>query len=390
MTEAETGPPKIAQPWMRRAGAIQGVAAALLLALGAWQGLAALSTTSAQNRLRPVLTLPALLEGRTTAAVNHVLAHLLPADGALRAAGGVLRWGVFGSGGPQLRVGCDDWLYLTEELRPWPEAAAHMEARAAAIGRIAGRLAQRDIALLVAVVPDKARRHPEHLCGAPRAAQAEARYDAFLAALRPQPVTLVPLLAPLRGPDPAFWRTDTHWNQPGAAAAAEAIAIAVGGMAPAPLLTRGEHFATTSADTESNGPGDLLRLMSLDQLPGWMAAWARPQPDRQMVESTAAVGGGADSGGGGLLDETPAPEIVLLGSSFSLNANFHGRLQQALESTVVNYGQAGGAFSGAAAAYFASEAFRDTPPKLIIWEMPERAVVQPLSDTDRQLFSLFE
>jgi alginate O-acetyltransferase complex protein AlgJ len=385
---AETEPAKAEQPWMRRSAAVQGAAAALLLALGAWQGLAALSTTGAQNRLRAVMTVPALLEGRTTGAVNHVLAHLLPADGLLRATGGVLRWRLFSSGGPQLRVGCDDWLYLTEELRPWPEAEATMARRVAAIGRIAGRLAQRDIALVVAVVPDKARRHPEHLCGAPRAAQAVARYDAFLAALRPLPVTLAPLLAPLQAPDPAFWRTDTHWNQPGAAAAAGAIAAAVGGVTPALPLTRGEQFATTSADTESNGPGDLLRLMSLDQLPASIAAWARPQPDRQMVESTAAVGGGA--AGGGLLDETPAPEIVLLGSSFSLNANFHGRLQQALESTVVSYGQAGGAFSGAAAAYFASEAFRDTPPKLVIWEMPERAVVQPISDTDRKLFSLFD
>ncbi|ONG53109.1 cell division protein FtsQ [Pseudoroseomonas deserti] len=375
---------------MRRSGAFQGAAAALLLALGAWQGLAALSTTSAQNRLRAVMTMPAFLDGRATGAVNHVLAHLLPADGMLRAAGGLLRWGVFDSGGPQLRVGCDDWLYLTEELRPWPEAEANMAARAAAIGRIAGRLAQRDIALVVAVVPDKARRHAEHLCGAPRSAQAVARYDAFLTALRPQPVTVVPLLAPLQRQDPAFWRTDTHWNQPGAAAAAEAIAAAVGGVTPALPLTRGEQFATTSADTETNGPGDLLRLMSLDQMPDWMSSWARPKPDRQMVESTAAVGGEAAGGGGGLLDETPAPEIVLLGSSYSLNANFHGRLQQALESTVVNYGQAGGAFSGAAAAYFGSEAFRDTPPKLIIWEMPERAVVQPLSDMDRKLFSLFE
>ncbi|WP_159999848.1 alginate O-acetyltransferase AlgX-related protein [Roseomonas sp. 18066] len=388
---AETEQATSVPAWKRRSGAFQGVAAAVLLALGAWQGLAALSTTSAQNRLRTVMTWPSLLEGRTTGAVNYVLAHLLPADGMLRAAGGVLRWGIFDSGGPQLRVGCDDWLYLTEELRPWPAAEANMATRAAAIGRIASRLAQRDIAVVVAVVPDKARRHAEHLCGAPRSAQAIARYDAFLTALRPQPVTVVPLLAAMQRQDPAFWRTDTHWNQPGAAAAADAIAAAVGAVTPALPLTRGEQFATISADTETNGPGDLLRLMSLDQMPDWIASWARPKPDRQMVESTSAVGGGAAAGGGGgLLDETPAPEVVLLGSSYSLNANFHGRLQQALESTVVNYGQAGGAFSGAAAAYFDSEAFRDTPPKLVIWEMPERALVQPISDMDRKLFALFD
>ncbi|MCQ4160342.1 cell division protein FtsQ [Roseomonas sp. GC11] len=367
--------------WMRLSARFQGAAAVLLLGLGVWQGAAALATRQAETRLRPVLNGAAFLDGRLTGAVNHVLAHLLPADATLRAAGGLWRWGLFRSGGPQLRVGCADWLYLTEELRPWPTAEADMAARAAGLGRAAQALAGRGIRLLVAVVPDKARRHPENLCGAPWSAQARARHDAFLALLGAQNLPVVDLLPALRGVSPAFYRTDTHWNQEGAAAAAAAIAAT---LPPEVELARGEPFATSLADEETNGPGDLLRLMSLEHMPNPF----RPRPDREHRAHTAAVEGAAQEGGG-LLDEAPAPEVVLLGSSYSLNGNFLGSLQQALNSTVISFAQAGGGFSGAATAYFDSEAFRDTPPKLIIWEIPERVVAQPLSEAEKKLLSLW-
>ncbi|EFH13508.1 alginate O-acetyltransferase AlgX-related protein [Teichococcus cervicalis] len=364
--------------WIHRAGLLQGAAAVLLLGLGAWQGIAALSTRQAEARLRPVMTADAFLDGRLTGAVNHVLAHLLPADATLRAAGGLFRWGLFGSGGPQLRVGCDDWLYLTEELRPWPRPEADMRARAEGLARAARALAERNITLLVAVVPDKARRHPEHLCGAPWSAQAQARHDAFMALLQARGLNALSLLPALRGADPAYYRTDTHWNQEGAAAAAAAIAAH---LPPGVALAREQRFATTLEDTERNGPGDLLRLMSLDNMPDPF----RPRPDREHRATTAALEGSEPAGGGGLLDETPAPEVVLLGSSYSLNGNFLGALQQALDSTVISFAQAGGGFSGAATSYFASEAFRDTPPRLIVWEMPERVVAQPLSEAEQAL-----
>ena len=40
----------------------------------------------------------------------------------------------------------------------------------------------------------------------------------------------------------------------------------------------------------------------------------------------------------------------------------------------------GGEFSGAAKDYFASPAFRETPPQLLIWEIPERDLQSPYKD----------
>ncbi|WP_338662839.1 cell division protein FtsQ [Pararoseomonas sp. SCSIO 73927] len=360
------------------AAVFQGAAAALLLAIGAWQGIAAVASERGQERLRPALNAESLLSGRFTGAVNHVLAHELPADPLLRASGGVFRYDLFRSGGPQVRVGCDDTLFLTEELRPWPGAEAAMAERAAIVRRVRDGLAQRGILLTVALVPDKARVKRDKLCGAPHSAQAEARYDAFAELLRGQGIQPLLLLRPLMAREAqggAWWRTDTHWSQEGARAAAAAIAAALR-VYP---LSRGTAFRTTAAAEETDGPGDLLRLMSLDRVPDAL----RPAPDRQRLETTAAVE--AASGGGGLLDETPAPEVALVGSSYSVNANFHGALQELLRSPVVSAAKAGGGFAGSANDYFGGQTFRETPPRLVIWEIPERVVGQPLGQGERDL-----
>ena len=118
--------------------------------------------------------------------------------------------------------------------------------------------------------------------------------------------------------------------------------------------------------------------MSLDRVPDAL----RPAPDRQYLERTEAAGEAA-----GLLDETPPAEVVLLGSSYSVNANFHGRLQQALASTVASHARAGGGFAGAAREYFAGAAWREARPKLLVWEIPERVVGQPIGAEEREFLA---
>lgn len=363
----------------RQAASIgQGVAVIALLGWGFWQGITAMTVPEAQERIRQTFSFQSLLKGETAAAVNHAMAHNLPVDPVFRATGGVLRWKIFGSAGPQVRAGCDDWLFLTEELRPWPDAAAHKATRIAALKRVAAKLAEQQIQLLVAVVPDKARVYSEELCGTPWSRQSQERYTGFVADLQAaglRHVSLMPALQGAKANGPVFYRTDTHWSQAGAATAAEAIAPAVRQMGIEPA----ERFRTQAEAGESNGPDDLLRLMSLDKVPDWL----RPAPDRQHKETTEPEQPAA-SGGGGLLDETPAPPVTLIGSSYSVNANFHGRLQQALGVTVGNFAQAGGGFFRAANDYFAGEAFRETPPKLVVWEIPERVIGQPIEPAEQR------
>jgi len=366
-----------------RSEQVQGLFMVALLLFGAWQGGAALMTKPAQRRLSQVVNVHSLLDGRTAATVNYVEAHYLPADAVLRALGGVFRWRLFGSGGPQVAVGCDDWLFLTEELRTWPDAGSNLRVRTTLLKNIAAKLAGRGIDLVVAVVPDKARIEAATLCGAPRSAQADERYGAVMDILRSSQITTVDLAASLssaRRQGPLFLRTDTHWNQEGAAIAARLVAAAV--RTP---LNQGFAFRTERAAIATDGPGDMLRLMSLDLVPD-IVPKLRPRPDLLFVEHTVQTGAPAESGG--LLDAGPGDQIVLLGSSYSLNSNFHGRLQEFLEAPVSNLAEAGGGFASSANSYFKGTSFTDTPPRLIIWEVPERVLVKPLEAADHSLMEL--
>lgn len=368
----------------RHSERLQGALLVLLLAIGAWQGVAALATPSAQRRLAPVLNSSAFFNGRMAATVNFVEAHYLPADHLLRAAGGIFRWKAFGSGGPLVSVGCGDWLFLTEEAQTYNGARSNLKARANIAIKVASALRKRGIELVVAVVPDKARIESAALCGAPRSAQLAGRYQDFSSLLHAGGVTLVDLADPFHkanADSAVYYRTDTHWNQTGAALAARTIAAAV--HAP---LEKGFAYRTDKATTPSDGPGDLLRLMSLDLVPDKMplvGSKLRPSPDRQFLEHTLQTEHPPESND--LLATGPGDQVVLLGSSYSKNANFQGRLEEALHAPVNNVAEAGGGFAGAASTYLRSNTFAETPPRVIVWEMPERALSKTLTETDEQL-----
>jgi alginate O-acetyltransferase complex protein AlgJ len=256
---------------------------------------------------------------------------------------------------------------------------AHMQARAVTVRNVAERMRERGIALVVTVVPDKARIQNATLGHAPRAAQTLTRYRDFAAALHAQGVEIVDLnaaLAQAAQAGPVFFRTDTHWNQAGAAIAAKAVAAAA-------HLPPSTEYRTEAEPDLSDGPGDLVRLMSLETLPDRWAPWLRPLPDRQHLEHTVPAEPPADSGG--LLDDTPAVPVALIGSSFSLNGNFAGRLEEALHAQVANFGRLGGGFAGAARDYFDGAAIKETPPRLLVWEIPERVVGQDLDEADHAL-----
>ncbi len=355
---------------------LQGWAMIAVLGIGFGLGVATLSSSGPQRRLHDTMNAAAFFGGKTAAAVNYAMAHDLPIGDTLSALGGEFRWRIFGSGGPQVTPGCDDWLFLTEELRPWPGGDTVMKTRADAVRHIAADLDAQGIALQVVLVPDKTRVEHAHACGVPYSAQSGARYGTFLGLLHGLPVLdLLGVYSGVR--DELYYRTDTHWNDKGAAIAA----AAVGATISAPI-GRDRPFHTDQG-AEVERPGDLLRLMSLDQVPDALPGLnlkLRPAPDRERPAKTVETDPPAQAGG--LLDDAPVPEVALIGSSYSVNANFLGALEVALSAPVGQFAQAGGAFWGSARDYFRSPAFRETPPKLVVWEIPERVVNQPIGDEE--------
>lgn len=294
-----------------------------------------------------LLALPALrarLDGTSKAPLREAVAEALPP--ALRAAWPALRLALLNSGGAGVRVGCDGWLFPAEEFRPEPGAAAAMRARAAAIGQQVAAWRDQGVAVILAILPAKARVHPALLCGIPYAGEPAARHAEFTALLRAagvEPLDWLAVLAEAEATGPVWFRTAASWDQRGAALAAAATAEAAASLP----LARETGYRILTAPLTAAAPDGLLRRMGLAAAP----AALRPAADRYYPQRAEP------------LTLPPRPEVVLLAGEAVGSANFLGRLQAALRAPVASFAgpEAFGAAGGPA-------------PKLVIWAVEENSL----------------
>lgn len=349
-----------------------GVALVVTLAAGLLS--CALLLASGKVELLPAnLTRDAALHGEITHKVAKQLSNAWLPERAANLERGA-SWLLLHDTGPRVRPGCDGWLFLTDELRINPHAEANAQVKAQALSDIAQRLKSRGIELLVAVVPDKSRIASGQLCGLRRPHALSTRAQDWVARLHQAGVAvldLAPSLQPLGAA--AYLRTDTHWSETGARTAADAIAdsVRILGIEATPQKSFEIH-----SDALTVRGGDLVRLAGIDGLP---LRW-QPAPESvaatQVSERQANALGNSDSLDD-LFGDSDLPNVALVGTSFSRNSNFLGFLQLALGAPVGNFAKDGGEFSGGARQYFSNPAFRQTPPRLIIWEIPERDLQTP-------------
>lgn len=326
--------------------------------------------------LPPDLTTDQALHGEVTHKIAKQLSQSVVPEAAADLERGA-SWLVLGDTGARVRPGCEGWLFLTDEMRVNRHAQDNAQTKAAAVRDVQQRLAKQGISLLVVVVPDKSRIASEQLCDMRRPAQLQGRVVAWVDELKKDGVEaldLAPALQPLG--TQAFLRTDTHWSEAGAAAAAKAVAQQVRAMGIS--ATPSKTFEVTVQNPERR-PGDLVRLAGLE----WLPLSAQPAPENVAASQITAKADDSQAGGDNLDDlfgDSNLPNVALIGTSFSRNSNFAGFLEQALGAPIGNFAKDGGEFSGGANAYFSNPAFAQTPPKLLIWEIPERDLQTPYSE----------
>ncbi|WP_295517835.1 cell division protein FtsQ [uncultured Pseudomonas sp.] len=350
-----------------RLAPVAGVVFALFLAIG----LASCAWALFTDRLSlwpGQVDRHALLEGEITHHIAKELAKAPLPEAAARLERGA-SWALLGDTGPRVRQGCPGWLFLAEELELHRHAAANARARAQTVIELQRQLAARHIRLLVAVVPDKSRIAADQLCGLRRPAAFASRiadWTHLLAAAQVPVLDLTPVLTPLGSG--AFLRTDTHWNEAGADAAAQALAARIKAL---PFQATPARDFSRTALPPAPRPGDLVRLAGLDWLP------PRLQPLPELLTLTQVDSRAAATASDDLFGDGDLPNLALIGTSFSRNSNFLPFLDQALGASIGRFAKDGGHFAGAARDYFASPAFRQTPPQLLVWEIPERDLQSP-------------
>lgn len=364
-----------ASPAAHITAALPAVSLALVLATGLASTLYAVGSGRLELLSSPV-TGSAFLDGQTMRGIADALARA-PQPRAAADLARAANWLLLRDLGPQVRQGCPDWLFLAEELTPHEGAADHMAQRAAMVAQVHRALGREGIRLLVAVVPDKSRVAQPHLCRLQRGAALQGRVAQWSGLLQSAGVPMIDLTAALatmqaRGEE-TFFRTDTHWTEDGAQRAAHAVAQAVQtpGWNPEPM----QEYDTVR-EAPATRAGDLVRLAGIDKLP---ARW-QPAPETARAARFAPRSTSEEDD---LFGDAQLPRTVLMGTSFSRTSGFAGFLAEALHTPVANFGRDGGNFSGGAAAYFQDPAWQQTPPRLVIWEIPERTLQRPVTAAEQ-------
>jgi len=352
------------------------LAGALMVALMGLGGMQAAMSLSHPDVADVPHDWESIRTGVTTDLLNKQLDKHIPARSTLIAAANAGRYLVFKGAGDEVRLGKDEWLFSVEELAYSKVSIAQLNKRVATVAKLSAELKQRGVTLVVALVPDKARVHASKLSSGQYPSWHTSRYPTALEGLRAagvQTVDLLSVMAPAAATQPLFYSTDTHWNQDGADLSAKTIAAEVRRVVADVPATQ---FTTKAAAEQVARVGDLLRLMGLSDVPNWM----RPDADMEAVRTTERTSAPAE---GGLLDDA-GPPVVLVGTSYSRRANFHGALQQHLNAEVLNVAKDGGGFFKSIHTYLGDEAFTNSPPKVLIWEIPERVLSAPDTDDEKK------
>jgi alginate O-acetyltransferase complex protein AlgJ len=298
-----------------------------------------------------------------------------------------LSWQLSRDLGPRVREGELNWLFLNDELTPHVNAAQSAAKRAQQVMALQQRLAASGTQLLVVVVPDKSRIARAHLGTLHRPEAFTDRVKQWTDPLAQAGVEVLDLSAALatlqRQGEPVFLRTDSHWTEAGAEAAAALVAQRIQSLGAWRQVSPSASRVSLKDRVTTVRPGDLVKLAGLDGLPIGL------QPRRELAQQSrfevgrdatvAGAGQSSDAGNADLFGDAELPSIALIGTSFSRNSNFVPFLEQKMHRQVANFALDGGDFDGAARAYLRSAAFKQTPPKLLVWEIPERVLTADLN-----------
>jgi alginate O-acetyltransferase complex protein AlgJ len=281
-----------------------------------------------------------------------------------------------GEGLPGVVIGRKNWLYTDEEFNVGSDSELNISSNLALIARVRRKLASENVMLVLGLVPTKARIYPEFLARRKPARTYDHLYDELLASAGAEGIPTADLRDTLihgKRSQLTYFRTDTHWTPWGAELAATEIARVVRDIG---LLHSPGPMYATHMETVRRYRGDLLGFLPLEP---FFADLLPPQENISVMktEMAASQSDAPHSSASELFGDAAVPDIVLIGTSYSANTrwNFAGYLKESLGEDIANFAREGTGPFRPMVAYLRSEDFRHKHPRLVIWEIPERALV---------------
>lgn len=305
-----------------------------------------------------------LMYGTWAPAFEKSLNEIIPIFEPSRSFWGSTEYKLFHEGRKGVLVGKDGWLFTDEEFSCLPHAGKNLEQNLAYIAEIKKTLEAKNVRLAIVLIPSKARVYEDRLGTNIMPECRKSLYADILNSLGNngiQAVGLLDVFGKSEAKDALFLKTDTHWTTEGAKLAAATTSSSVDTSS----LTK-KNFASKEADGKTHS-GDLLRY-----LPGVQDETIKPDTLKAYTLEEQANAEGQDDAAALFGDDVPP--MTLVGTSYSANPlwNFHGFLKEAFQADILNAADEGlGPFT-VMDKYINGDALNNTPPALIIWEMPER------------------
>lgn len=309
-----------------------------------------------------------LLRGHWAPGFEKTLNDTLPVSDMARDFWGATEFSIFGEGRKGVIVGQNGWLFTDEEFECPKNVHEHVEKNLSFIKSTRDQLQSKSIQLVIALVPAKVRLYSEYLGAHVVPACRYAIYARTMAFLQKEGIVGVDLLTPMSeasDKEKFFLKTDTHWTPEGAQFAAKQIS----GFVDRAQLTS-KHFDTSAGDGVHEHKGDLMRY--LPGVPEVVVA-----PDHMKSYETAEVTGedsaGAEDSALALFGDD-VPPVTLVGTSYSANPLWHflGFLKDSLDADILDASDEGQGPFTVMTRYLEGTALQNTPPQLVVWEIPER------------------
>ena len=340
----------------------------------AFAALLGIACTISMLHLRPALSsleTPAakdLIQGKWPKQFEDALRESLPVSLLSRNIWGRAEYTLFHQGRKGVIVGDQGWLYTNEEFSCPAHYRQNLTDNLAFVDSVEKTLAQKNVRLTIVLVPAKSRILAEHLGETSLPPCRKNLYTDIRASLVSNniPVTdLLPAMLSSASRESLYLKTDTHWSPDGARLAAQMTARLVESSFKDMELP--ENRFTSQAGGTKPLEGDLTGyLPGVDLSPDHFISY---------ISGTALASTQVEQGLFG--DATPA--VTLVGTSYSANPNwnFEGFLKEYLETDVLNMADQGLGPFVVMDKYLQNDAWKNTPPRLVVWEIPERYLLMP-------------
>lgn len=282
---------------------------------------------------------------------------------------GKTEYDLFGEGRSGVVVGAQGWLFTDEEFSCIPKHVENTKENSEYIHSVSKAFEEKGVKLYVAVIPAKARVYEDFLGKYTVPECRKNLYTEIINDLKAADIPVISMIESFKADqnrETLYLKTDTHWTTTGAKSAAGLIAAAVDSS----LITHKNFTSSEGKGTEHKG--DLLRY-----LPGVQNDIIHPDTlavVETQEEKTDTAGTEQDAAASLFGDDVPS--VTLVGTSYSANPAWHfqGFLQDALNADILNMADEGQGPFTVMEKYLEGDALKNSPPKVVIWEIPERYI----------------